>query len=125
VRADVEPWSYPGVGELGTLVVAEVRGPVGNEAAGAFYRVRDLGIRCIRAPCFSYRAVRVNGTGRIPVSGFDLHLAGAMPPEEERALQELTSKSGLFVLGRLARTRDGGRTLSASRLYLKEPPPRA
>lgn len=125
VRADIEPWTFQGFGELGTLVVAEVRAPVGKEETGRFYRLRDLGVRCIRAPCFSLRAVRLNGTGRVALSDLDLQPARATPAEKERALIDLTSRRGLYVLGTISATTGGGRVLRASRFYLKGATPRA
>jgi hypothetical protein len=125
VRGAVEPWEFQGFGELGMLVVADVRRPAGKGASGAYYRVRDPGVRCIRAPCFSYRAVRVNGTARITVSDVALQAPGATAAERGQALLELTSKSGLFVLGRVVPEADGGRSLRVARFYLTSAPPRA
>jgi hypothetical protein len=125
VRADIEQWTFEGFGELGALVVADVRHPVGKAVKGAYYRVRDLGIRCVRAPCFSFRAARVNGSARITFSSLDL--LGATPTREElaRAKAALSAPNGLFVLGRVVDTAKGGRVLRASRIYLRVAMPRA
>jgi hypothetical protein len=125
VRGALEPWSFGGFGELGSLVVADVKAPLGTGAEGTFYRVRDLGIRCVRAPCFSYRATRLNGSYRTTVSDVDLLAAQPTPHELARAQIALRSPAGLFVQGRITRTSDSGRILRASRLYLKAALPRA
>ncbi len=93
--------------------------------SGGYYRVVDTGIRCIRAPCFSYRATQVNGRTRIGMSAVDLGAARATPAEVERAQAALDTKSGLLARGRFVSTPDGGRVFRASRLFLRVPQPRA
>ena len=124
VRADIEPWKVEGLGDLGALIVAEVRAPVGSVAKGSYYRIRDLGIRCVRAPCFSFRAVRMNGLARMTLSSVDLQPVRLTPDELSRAQAGMGTPSGLFVLGRIVETVDGGRALSASRIYLRAARPR-
>jgi len=125
VRADIEPWTFEGFGELGELVVADVRAPTGQTLSGVFYKVRDLGVRCVRAPCFSMRASRLNSSFRVTVS--ELELGFALLTGEKRRLAEaaLTSAKGLFLAGRIERARMEGRRLLAWRVYLKAPRPRA
>ena len=94
-------------------------------ATGGYYRVVDNGIRCIRAPCFSYRAGAVNGSSSITASSVDLSASGANPAEIERAQAALRTKDGLYARGRFASTPDGGRVFRALRLYLRAPLPRA
>ena len=123
VRADVEPWTFQGFGNLGALVVADVRAPIGNGTQGAYFRVRDLGIRCIKAPCFSLGAAKLNRPARLNVSSLDLTVATRLPKEWKRAEKELTA-GGLFLLGRVVKTSDTGWILQASRIYLTITPPR-
>ena len=101
------------------LVVADVRAPAGKGAKGRYFRVRDLGIRCVRAPCFSLRAARLNRASRMLVSGLDL-VSTARPSAGElrRAETALTTRGGLWLLAQVTKTSDGGRTLLASRFYL-------
>src|SRR5262245_26583002 len=47
---------------LGSLVARSASLAAGSgSTTGTVYRVLDTGIRCIRAPCFSFRATLVNG----------------------------------------------------------------
>lgn len=118
-RADIRAGSLPGLGTLGVLIVADVRAPAGRGTKGTYYRVRDLGIRCVRAPCFSLRTASLNRSTRGLVSSLDL-VSTAQPSAKELALAQssLSTPSGLWLLGRVTRTRDGGRMLVASRFYL-------
>jgi hypothetical protein len=125
VRGELEPWTFEGFGELGALVVGTIRVPAGPGARGVYFRVRDLGIRCVRAPCYSLRTVRLNTWTRGAVSGLDLGSARLDRAQRERAQRELTSASGLLLLGTVERRADGSRVLRASRVYLEAPQPRA
>jgi hypothetical protein len=126
VRAAIGPWTFEGFGELGAVVVAEIWKPVGRTPpTGDFFRVRDTGIRCVRAPCFSMRAWRVNRPFRIAVSDLDLRPAKPTPDELARAKGALTTPGGLFVSGRVDRTAESGRLLSASQIFLRVATPRA
>jgi hypothetical protein len=112
--------------DLGELLATAVYVPVGKATvSGGFYRVVDTGIRCVRAPCFSYRATQVNGSTRTTMSGVDLAASGATTSEIARAQAALRSKNGLYARGRFARTADGGTVFRALRLYLRAPLPRA
>jgi hypothetical protein len=111
---------------LGELVVSAVYAPAGEAMpSGGFYRVTDTGIRCVRAPCFSYRVTQVNGASRTTVSSLDLDVAEVTPKAVARALAAVETKNGLYARGRFATTPDGGRVFRALRLYLRETPPRA
>jgi len=126
VRADIELSIYEGIGSLGVLVVAVVYSPAGTApVSGGYYRIIDTGIRCIRAPCFSYRATQLNGSTRTTLSDVDLSSARATSAEVARADAALRTKNGLLARGRFARTTDGGRVFRALRLYLRAPQPRA
>jgi hypothetical protein len=115
-----------GPDDLGELLTTAVYAPAGTaEVSGGYYRIVDTGVRCTRAPCFSYRATQVNGSTRTPTSGVDLAASGATPTEGGRARSALHAKNGLYALGRFARTPDGGRVFRALRLYLRAPAPRA
>jgi len=125
LRAAIESRSYEGFGKLGVLVVADLYSPAGRATAtGSFYRVVDTGIRCIRAPCFSLRAARINGSSRITVSDLDLTATRATPDELARAETAVHTKNGLLLRGRIASTTEGGRILRPSRIYLRIALPR-
>ena len=102
------------------LVVADVRAPAGKGVKGRYYRVRDLGIRCVRAPCFHLRAARLNRSSRTTVSSLDL-VSVARPTAAELARAEavLSTPNGLWLLGDVIETSDAGRILQASRFYLR------
>ena len=126
VRADVEAWEFAGFGELGVLAVAVVYAPAGKApVSGGYYRVTDTGVRCVRAPCFSYRATQVNGSTRTTISAVDLETAQAKPGDVARARAALRTKNGLLARGRFVRSADGGRVFRALRMFLRAPQPRA
>ncbi len=121
VRAALETQDFPGFGKLGVLLVAEVWAPVGGPARGDFYRLRDMGARCLRASCFSMRATRLNGSGRFTFSDLDL------PPAARNGDPALSlfDPQGLLAVGRASRTDEGGRVFRATRVYLRAAKPRA
>ena len=111
---------------LDQLHVYAVYAPAGTAAmSGGYYRVVDNGIRCIRAPCFSYRAGQVNGSSRVTTSEVDLQASGAPAGAIARAQAALRTKDGVYARGRFATTPDGGRVFRALRLYLRASQPRA
>lgn len=126
VRGAIDAWANRDFGALDELVVTAVYAPAGDAAvSGGYYRVVDNGIRCVRAPCFSYRVTPVNGSTRIAVSSVDLGASGVGAKDVARAQAGLRSKNGLYARGRFARTPDGGTVFRALRLYLRAPLPHA
>lgn len=126
MRAAVGSQTYPGIGVLGVVVVAELWTPLrATPAVDSYFRVRDLGIRCIRAPCFSMRAWKINRPYRITVSDLDLSSLKLTSEESARAVAALSTPGGLAVAGRVTPSAEGGRTLRASQAYLKVATPRA
>jgi len=112
--------------DLGELVVTAVYAPAGTATvSGGYYRVVDTGIRCVRAPCFSFRATQVNGSTSTTMSSIDLGTSGATPAEIRQARSALRTTNGLYARGRFASTPDGGWVFRALRLYLRAPQPRA
>jgi hypothetical protein len=108
------------------LVARAAYAPAGTApASGGWYRVVDNGIRCVRAPCFSYTAFSVNARTRVRASSLDLRASRATSAEVERALRGVSTTNGLYARGRFERTPDGGTTFRALRLYLRAPLPRA
>jgi hypothetical protein len=126
VRGAIDIWPQPELGKLDQLVVSTVYAPAGTAAvSGGYYRVFDTGIRCVRAPCFSYRATQVNGRTGTTTSSVDLEASGATSSEITRARTALRTKDGLYSRGGFATTSDGGRVFRALRFYLRVPLPRA
>jgi hypothetical protein len=112
--------------DFGELIATAVSVPAGTKPVkGGFYRVADNGVRCTRAPCFSFTFRQVNGRTRGRVSGVDLDAAGAMPSEVARAQAALHTKDGLYAQGTFTSGLDGGRTLHTTRIFLRAPLPRA
>jgi hypothetical protein len=122
VQGGIAVQNIQGFGRLGLLIAADVRNPVGAAASGSFFRLRDIGVRCIRKPCFSIRASRLNGGGMAMVSGLDLSQTKL---RMEHGATLALRGDGLFAAGRIASTEDGGRVFRASRVYLRAPRPRA
>lgn len=126
VRGAIELGLRLGDHVLDRLRVWAVYAPAGTATVeGGYYRVVDRGIRCIRAPCFSYNAGAVNASSRVSVSEVDVQAAGATAAQVDRAQAALRTKDGLYARGRFAPTPDGGRVFRALRLYLRAPQPRA
>jgi hypothetical protein len=121
VQGGISVQVIEGFGRLGLLIATDVRNPVGETASGSFFRLRDIGVRCIRAPCFSIRASRLNSPGTALVSELDLSSVKQSRGEASLALYG----DGLFAAGRIVSTDDGGRAFRASRIYLRSTRPRA
>jgi hypothetical protein len=115
-----------GSDDLGELVVSAVYAPAGRAPlAGGFYRVVDTEVRCVRAPCRSYRATQLNGRTRATISKVQLDTTKASPAEVARAHRALQTADGRYVRGVFSLTADGGGAFVAVRLYLRAPLPRA
>jgi hypothetical protein len=126
VQADLGSQAFGDFGELGALFVSVVWSPVGSApASGRYFRLRDTGIRCVRAPCFSFRANRLNTRAHTTVSSVDLGPARETDETLRRAEAALRSPQGLRVAGRISASADGGRLFRASQVYLKTAPPHA
>lgn len=93
-----------------------------NRPQGAFWYLRDRGLRCVTHPCFSIQATALN-TGRVVhLSEIDLGPTGAPAGERRRARAQL-ERRGLIVAGRIVRVpgagpAGAGRTLVASQFYV-------
>jgi hypothetical protein len=122
VHGGIAAQTVQGFGRLGLLVATDVRNPVGPSPSGSFFRLRDVGVRCIREPCFSIRARRLNGRLTAMLSGIDL-TETKLSKEQDATLALFGD--GLFAAGRIVSTDDGGRVFRASRIYLRAPKPRA
>ena len=125
VRGAIDTWTGAAT-RLDQLIVWATYAPVGTSPlSGGYYRIVDTGIRCVRAPCFSYRVNTVNASTRTRASSVDLAVSGATAGEVARAHRALRTADGLYTRGRFARSDDGGTVFQALRLYLRAPLPRA
>jgi hypothetical protein len=119
----IEPTTYPGLGVLGTLHVQAGWQVVSDAPVSeTIYRVRDNGIRCIAAPCFSYDAQDVNLSETTAISNVDLSRVQATPEQRAAATEALFGES-LLVAGTIqpqpgAGPAGDGRVLIASQFYL-------
>lgn len=111
-----------GFPDLDTFVISEVWTASSSlaRARGAFFRVRDNGLRCVTTPCFSIRATKLSVGAHVNVSDIDLSRSGAPVAERLRAYDALAS-SGLVIAGRIVRE-DDGRTAVASQFYVRATP---
>jgi hypothetical protein len=126
VRGAIGTWPFDGFGDLGAIVVTDLWSPVSNAPPkGDFVRLRDIGVRCIRAPCFSFRARKVNRPSSSTLSELDLGRTGATPEALRRAEAALTTPEGLLAAGRISDTAIGGRLFRATQVFLRAPRPRA
>jgi hypothetical protein len=79
VRGRIAADDYPGFGNLGKLVAESAwTGATSQAAQGTIFRIRDLGIVCVTAPCFSIEARVLNQTTILAVSTLD-HRSGSWP----------------------------------------------
>lgn len=87
-------------GQFGEFRVTEVwQAASANQPAGAFYRVRDRGLRCIAAPCATHHEATLNSTASRNIAGVDLSGAGAPENLVGDATQAMTSPDGILVSG--------------------------
>ena len=107
-------------GQLGVLTVGSSWAPVGQASAtGTFFRLRDTGIRCVRAACLSIRARVLNSAAK-PTLVSSLDLGPARSGTARRhAEAALASSDGLLAAGSILAAADRGRVLHASQVYLK------
>lgn len=126
VRGVVVRGRVPGFPQLDTLVVTEVWLASRSTQAptGTFRRLRDNGIRCIAAPCFSTDALTLNprraGT-RVTISA--VQADGAVEPELQRTAR-LIASGGVIAAGKIvavphAGPAGTGRAFGVSQLYTR------
>jgi hypothetical protein len=110
-------------GRYGVLSVSEVwRAASDAKPYGDFFRVRDLGVRCIAAPCLSHSEAKLNSTQSKKIAGISLNDAGANEQAVSDALKSMTSKDGVLVAGgHTLVTGPAGRALmlNAAQFYLR------
>lgn len=117
-----------GFPELRTLVATEVWPASSAPTApiGPLRVLRDNGVRCIAAPCFSTDAVRLNSGRPATISDLDLSRVRTTLAEREHA-RERIAEGQLIAAGRITRDPHAGpagtgRVLVASQFYVKVVP---
>ena len=127
VRGVLVRGRVPGFPQLDTLVVTEVwpaasRSP--QAPTGTFHRLRDNGIHCLVAPCFSTDALTLNprrpGT-RVTLSAVE---AGGVTGAEIRRAAKLLRAGGVIATGQIAAVPHAGpagtgRVLVVTQLYTR------
>jgi hypothetical protein len=93
-----------------------------GDPGGAVFRVVDTGVRCIRAPCFSFRATTAETGRSVQLSGVDLGAPGVSSASLRRATR-LLGEGGVLVSGSLRANREPGwptpgRVLDAAEVWL-------
>ena len=111
-------------GRYGVLKVTEIWVAADDDKPyGDFYRVRDLGIRCIAAPCLTHQEAKLNTVSVRKIAGVDLTEAGVPKEAIEQGQTAMTSTNGIIVAGGHATvTGPAGRalTLKAAQFYLPQ-----
>jgi len=110
-------------GKYGSLKVDEAwQASSDSQPGGEFYRVRDLGLRCIAAPCLSHSEAKLNTTFSRKIAGVDINSIGAPDDLVSQAFQAMTGEQGALVAGTHATiSGPAGRaqTVKATQFYLK------
>ncbi|HEV7397121.1 MAG TPA: DUF6748 domain-containing protein [Pyrinomonadaceae bacterium] len=108
--------------KFGSFQVSEVWQAAGEKnPSGDFYRVRDLGVRCIAAPCPTHHEAKLNTTEARNIAGVDLSHVGATEESESHAVAYMTGNQGILVAGEHERvTGPAGRSekLNVTQFYL-------
>jgi hypothetical protein len=121
LRGRIENNVFPNIGDLGRFVATEAWSSATDAlGTGAFFRLGDTGIRCIKAPCFSISAELLNTDLEFRLSSLDLSAVGADADAQKRALAAL-GEGNLVAAGRLRMERVAasiGLELAASQFYV-------
>jgi len=104
--------TYDSFGNLGVLKATEVwSSPILEAPVGSFYRVKDTGIRCFRAPCLNLASDRLNSTSSRMISEF----GGYYGP---KAASYVLSQN-ILVAGDYYTAKNGGRGLTVSAFWTR------
>jgi uncharacterized protein DUF6748 len=79
-------------------------------SVGAFVRVQDNGLRCIKAPCPNLTEWTLNMAVSTDIAGVDFTPARLSDAQTEECLEEMASPSGLLVAGHRYTVYDDGDT---------------
>ncbi len=127
VRGELRSRRFPRFGQMGVLRVTESWTAASERAPeGMFFRVKDLGIRCITHPCLTHQEERLNSYSLRKIAGVELDGANASSDVIAQAHQAMTSSEGVLVAGRhgVARGPAGrAETLRATQFYLRSSAP--
>ncbi|MDB4931494.1 MAG: uncharacterized protein JWM10_3978 [Myxococcaceae bacterium] len=115
--------AYGSFGNLGNLVVQEGwRAATEAASAETVYETYGTPRVCVRAPCATFDANKLNGTTSYQLMGVDLTgVAGVSRADRRAAAAALGAAPGILVAGAV-RTTGERRTLVASQFYLRLSP---
>jgi len=111
-------------GKYGVLKVLESWEAVSSGSPqGDFFRVRDLGVRCIAAPCQTHRETKLNANATRTIAGVNLKFDEPASEVMEEVNRSMTGPEGVLAVG-AHRTVTGpaGRSqaLDITQLYLRK-----
>jgi hypothetical protein len=113
------------------LKVAEAwEGATGKKPTGTFYRAADNGIRCIKAPCPSTSAFKLNSMQQTHIKSVSLVGSGAPQDQIDDALAQVGTETGILVSGGIAlpkclpQATQCGAFLTADEFYVRLAPSR-
>ena len=125
IRGDLIQRRFQGSRRFGVLRVTESwRAASERPPVGIFFRVKDLGIRCITYPCLSHQDERLNSYTRRKIAGVDFSRAHATPDAVASAHQAMTTSEGIMVAGNhgfISGPAGRAATLGATQFYLRSP----
>ena len=122
IRGELTSLSHRRMGRFGLLRASEVwEAGSDKSATGDFFRVRDLGVRCITHPCLTHHEAKLNTTASRDIAGVELNGAGASDDRLSEAVKAMTSAGGIIVSGwprQVSGPAGRAVTLEASQFYL-------
>jgi hypothetical protein len=123
LRGRIVAKAYGSFGNLGQLVVQEGWRAVTDAVSSAtVYETFNTPRVCVRAPCATYDANKLNGTTSYTLTGVDLAgVTGVSRADRRAATTGLAAAPGILVAGAV-RAEGGRRTLVASQFYLRLSP---
>ncbi|HJX89128.1 MAG TPA: DUF6748 domain-containing protein [Pyrinomonadaceae bacterium] len=111
-------------GKYGILNVTETwEAFTSDKPLGDYYRVKDLGIRCIAAPCETHSEFKLNTALDAKIAGVGLASNDGNTDALTQALKAMTAPEGVIVVGTNAMvTGPAGRkqTLKATQFYRRK-----
>jgi hypothetical protein len=117
---------------LGKLTAREgwlAQGPARAGAAnanalpsGTFYRMKDRGLRCFRAPCPTTSLAKLNSSTTLTASGVNLRPAGATAAQVSAGMDAYYTEEGLLIAGGVSGSAGSGTTANANQFYLRAVP---
>ena len=112
VRGKISKKDYGTMGKFGILTPSEVWMAANtNAASGTYYRAENNGIVCIKAPCFTITADKLNDKNTRTAS----QLGGASAAAASTAM----TKAAIIVAGNVTDVTGGGRSLSVSQYWTR------